>query len=452
MYNKIVTVNISLQTSAVSRTGFGIPIFVTDHVWFPERVRSYVDLEGVAGDVPTDSDAYIGARAAFSQDIPPAMVKLGRREIDDITFTPELVSSAGQVFELTVVGTDAIPVTVSFVTTTGSETADEITAALQGELEVLGVSAVTGVTSVDNIGTLTLSKSGVDTFYITDVGRLIHTTTSTESAADILEAITIVDNDWYFIATNDHSSAFVQAMAADIEARTKLYFVSLQDVANLAVYSDVATDTMSVLRQDQNFRTSAWYHDDADTAFLEMEYIAVAAPSDAGKKIWANNRTSSSAAKNASTGNPLSTTEKNNLVGKNANFTETVGGIVVTRRGQVSAGEWIDVIRNRDFLEARITEAYQNFLINEPVVPYTRSGILAVQNILESTLGRYVEAEGQPNILQADNPFKIRFPDRPDVSFGDVAARTFKGDFVAYLSGAIQVIKITGSLTYDAKS
>ena len=43
-YQPIVTVQISLETSAVQRASFGTIMFIEDHMWFKERSRSYTSL------------------------------------------------------------------------------------------------------------------------------------------------------------------------------------------------------------------------------------------------------------------------------------------------------------------------------------------------------------------------------------------------------------------------
>ncbi len=449
MYNEIVNVQISLETSAVSRAGFGTPLIISDNVWFKERVRSYTSFEGAAEDFPTTSKEYAALQSAFSRAVDPATVKIGRREVDDITFTPAAATAIGQVYTIEVLDTAGSTTTATFVTTTGSETPTTIATAL-----VTALGSPAGVTVVDNTGSLTLSKSGTDPYAVTDVtSNISYVTTTTETAADVMNEIVSVDDDFYFVASTDHTQAFVLALSTDIEAREKLYFVSTaeQDCIDTA-YSPTATDTASQLAQNNRFRTSYWFHHDADTVYPEMEYIAIGAPYDPGTIVWANERVSSESAKDTVTGKLLSVTQKTNLVNKFANFTEVVGGLTITRRGQVSGNEWIDVIRNRDFLVARITESYQNFLINSKVVPYTDIGIARTQTVLVSTLNRYVETEAQPSILQANNPYTINFPRRKDVPFGDIAARTFNGAFTAFLSGAIQVVDITGSLNYSAES
>lgn len=447
-YTPIVTVAISLDTAAVSRASFGTPIFITENFWFTERVRTYTDIDAVADDVPTDSDAYLGALKAFSQDIPPKFVKLGRREADEITLTAAAATAIGQTYAVTVVDTANVTTTATFTSVTGAETGITIVADLVADL-----AAVTGITVTDNLdGTFELAKSGTDDFAITNITRLTYAYSTTESAADALTAISAEDDDYYFVACNDHTDAFVMAMAAQVEALTKIYFVALQDSTNLGVYSEVATDTMSKLAQNEYDRTTAWYHDTADTTFPEMAFIAVAAPADPGKKVWGDNRVATvSASKDVSTGLVISTTQKNNLVAKNANFTETVGGIVITRQGTVASGNWIDEIRDRDFLESRTKEALQDLLIRTPKLPYTDAGIARVENALASTYSRYVETQTQPNILQAGTPYIITLPRRKDVAFSDITARSLSGEVVLYLTGSILSITINGSATYNAE-
>jgi len=449
-YESIVNVAISLDIAAVSRAGFGTIMLISDHVWFPERSRSYTKLTDAALDIPTSSDAYKMLVQAFSSDVKPSLVKVGRQDVDTITITPDAITAIGQIRSFTVVGTDDVAITATFTSATGSETAADITADWATDL-----AAIVGVTVVDGTGTLALSKTGTDDYCINTLNDVTYTTTTTETPADLMAALTAEDDDFYFVITNDHVQANVLLMAADIEARTKIYFVSVQEVDNLTAYSEVSADTMALLFQGNYFRTSAWFHDKADTTFPEANYAATLAPFDPGKKIIANNRvTGSTAAKDPTSGLLLSATHKSNLNARSANYTEVVGGITITRRGTVSGGATflVSLVRNRDFLVARITENYQNLLINKPVIPYTNSGIATVENVLDSTLSRYVETATQPNILQELNPYVITFPRREDVSFGEVASGVISGSFIAYLSGAVREVIIQGSMTYSADS
>lgn len=441
----ITNVQIRLETDAVSRAGFGIPIFISDHVWFTERVRVYSSITAAEEDLPLDSDAYKALQKAYAQQPKPKTVMIGRREVDNITFTPDAVTSTGQVFELTVTGTDSVAVTATFVTTTGSETATDVATAL-----VTGLSGVTGVTVVDNTGSLTLSKSGTAAYSVKDISRLSYVTTTTEDAGDVLQEIEDENSDFYFLAANDHSEAFVMAMAAAIETRPKQYFVSLQEAGALTALGEPATDIAGKLAENNYSRTSAWFHQTADTEFPEMGFIAIGSTYDAGKIVWYNNKIAGIAGStDPATGKKLSDTQRNNLFARNANWVVSKGGIDITRTGRVASGERIDIIRNLDYMTARLTEGLRDLQINSPIIPYTNFGIASVEATMRSILDRMVEEEGSPNILQASNPYTLTVPRAEDVPFADKAEGVLNIVFVAYLSGSIEIINVTGTLTYD---
>lgn len=444
----ITNVNISLQTTGVSRQGFGTPIFIGAHRWFTELVRAYTSQTAAAVDLPAGSDELEAVTRAFAQETPPATVKVGRRDVDLLTYTPDAVIAVGEVFEITVTGTDDVVIAASFTTTTGSETASAVVTALAAAL-----AGIVGVT-VGGTTTLTLAEATPGTpFAVTKRTKLTQAATVTELPAATIPAISAVDDDYYFIAAHDHTTAYILAMAAHVETLTKLYFVAIQDAAALVaqtVPSD-AGDTLGLLEDNNHFRTSGWFHQDADANFVEMGFIAVAAPADPGKKIWANNRVSGiSTSQDPATGLVLSGTQKNNLEGKNANLIEKVGGVDITRLGKVAANEYIDIIRNRDFLESRIQEGLQNKQINSPVIIYTNSGINEIRGVVTSVLNRSVSTETQNNILQNTDPYTTDFPRAEDVAFAKKQSRELDASFTAFLAGAIQITTITGVLTLDA--
>lgn len=439
----ISNVNISLETAAVSQAGFGVPLFISDHFWFKERVRLYPSTAAAQEDIPADSDAYKALEAAFKQSPQPEVVMIGRREADDITFTPAAVTKIGQVFSVAVVGTDDVKVTATFTTSTGTETATAVASAL-----ATGLAAATGVTIVDNTGSFTLSSTG--SMSVGGIKNLTHATTTSEAAADVLQAIEEENNDFYFVATNDHSEAFVLAMAAAVETRERIYFTGTQELGSIATLADPATDTAGKLFEANYFRTASIFHHEADEKFVEMAYICVAAPSTPGKKVWFNNRVAGfGKSAHPTTGKALTFTEKNNLNARNCGFIEPQGGLDIFRRGFVAAGERISTIRNKDFMTARLTENLQTMQINAPVLTFSDFGIAKVESVMRSTLDRMVETEQSPNILQAGNPYELFIPAANEVSFADKAAGVLNIEFVAYLAGAIEVVKVTGKLTYD---
>lgn len=447
----IANIDISLATSGVSRTGFGTPVFIGAHRWFPERMRTYTSVTGAAVDLPAGSDELIAVTAMFSQDRTPTVVKVGRRE-EDLILTPD-VPAQDDVYSFTITDTDGDVLNVAYTALVTDTDAEAIVDALKLLLDGdANIAAHVTSTKVGTGASATLQLSPIlttDTFHVAALVKLTDSYTATEVAATCLSAVEAVDNDFYFITTHDHTEAWVLAMAAAVEARSKLYFMSTADTATIATLAVPATDILGKITDLNYYRTVGMYHNTADTSFPECAWIGRCGPEDPGTITWANMKLAGVSAPLGAGGLVLTATEELNLSARNANFVQTVGGIDITRQGQVMGEEWIDVIRGRDLLEARITEAYQNLLINAGKIPFTDSGINMVRSVLTTVLTRYTETPSSPNILEAGDTYTIDFDLAKDVSAGDKAARTFNGSFTAYLSGAIHVVTVTGSLTYS---
>lgn len=85
----IVNVQIRRETTAITQLGFGTILILVETTAYSERVRSYSDMDGVADDFASSTAAYKMANAAFSQDISPERVKIGRKEVSE-TWTDAL--------------------------------------------------------------------------------------------------------------------------------------------------------------------------------------------------------------------------------------------------------------------------------------------------------------------------------------------------------------------------
>lgn len=77
---EIVQVNIDLQTTPITRVGFGTPLLLTEHANFSERTKVVASLTEVTdlGFATTD-EAYKMMAAVLSQEFPPRTIKLGRK-------------------------------------------------------------------------------------------------------------------------------------------------------------------------------------------------------------------------------------------------------------------------------------------------------------------------------------------------------------------------------------
>ena len=338
----IVTVDITLNTTAVSRQGFGTPIFISAHSYFPERTRGYPSLSSAKDDIPEDSPTYKALQSFFSQQPSVPLVFIGRRDVDETIITPDAIV-VGKVYSFGLATGTNTAVTVSHTAVVG-DTAEKVVGAW---VTYLASSPITGVT-VTKVGTGTTAKlklvSSSDPLVISSLVRVTDSYVTTETASQVLSAIEEENTDWYFVTAEDHTETFVLQMAEAIEARTKIYGVSVQQSSALSALTDPATDILGKLKASNYFRTLAVWHHEADTKFVECAFIGYNAPFDAGSVTWNLERLQGvSASADPVTGKRLTFTQKNNLASRNANFVDLIDGVVATREGKVAACEWIDL-------------------------------------------------------------------------------------------------------------
>lgn len=103
-------------------------------------------------------------------------------------------------------------------------------------------------------------------------------------------------------------------------------------------------------------------------------------------------------------------------------------------------------IRGRDNLQVDLDTAYTNFLVSQQgsKLPYNNSGIAQLEGICRDVLSRYV-IRGFIN-----TNFTTDFPNESKVPVADKQARIYQsGSFKAELSGAIELVAITGVLSLD---
>lgn len=440
----IVNVDITLNTVVVSKAGFGTPIFCASHSYFPERVRGYTSIAAAEDDIPTGTPTYKALTAIFSQQPSVEIAYVGRRDVDETIIKPSAVV-IGKVYSFDLAAGTGTATTVTYTAVTG-DTQEKI---VDGWVTQLTTTPIAGVTAT-KVGTganttFKLVASGANPVVISNFVRVTDSYVTTETAPDLLTAIQNENDDWYFMMCDDHTTTFVLAMAEAIEAREKLYFMSSQEAGSLSVLADPATDTLGKVKQANYLRTVGIWHHQADTEFVECSFAGYNAPYNAGTVTWNLARLQGvSASADPVTGKRLTYTQKNNLASRNANFVDLIGGVVATREGKSLGGEWIDILRGRDWLKVEISTDLQNWLLNQKgkKVPYTQGGIDSAESLVQQALQRGVDR----NFLSG---YETNFPLRKDVSFSDVANRRLVGcKFVGYLAGAIHVIKVQGELTY----
>lgn len=432
----IVNVQISLQTQGVTRAGFGIPLILGPNAGF-SGIRTYSSLTGVAADFATSTDEYKMARAIFSQAPRPTQVKI--RDISTPvvqvnTITPDVTVQEVFAYEVTINGE-----LFSF-TSDATPTAAEV---------------VTGLIALINASSQPVTASGTTTLILTSdsaglgftvaVGaRLanVPTTPNVGISTDILAAVQ-EDANWYALLTTNHDDVTIKDAAATIEALRKIYLVR-DDSSDIK--TAVTTDILSFLKNKTYLRTGIlWSGTPNDMGDAAWEGRVL--PLDPGSETWAFKTLA------GVTVDSLTDSEQNFLDGKNGNYYIQVAGINITKNGKMAGGEYIDVVRFRDWLQARIEEDVFAILANSDKVPYTDGGIAIIESALRKVLREGQQVGGIiPDFVNDSNVlvpgFTVTVPSAADISDSDKASRTLRDvEFTAQLAGAIHAVEIFGVIT-----
>ena len=207
------------------------------------------------------------------------------------------------------------------------------------------------------------------------------------------------------------------------------------------------------------FRSHGWFGRENDEQEVEdvpqsNSYIHVAATArglsfPAGRETWAFKRVAAVLPSN------ISTTLEVQLQEDNSNMVLRRAGRNITINGQVRGGEWIDVIRGRDWLQNDMQLRIFNLLLMNPKIPYTNDGIAKVENQMRASLlaatGRGIVAPDEYDEDGNKIPgFVVSVPNSATITPTQRASRVLVDcKFTARLAGAIHAVRVDGTLTYE---
>lgn len=435
----IVSVQIALQTAGVVRGDFGTPMIVAPLMTFPERVRVYTSYNAASEDnLPP---ALLTALSDCFGQIPrPRQVKVGRRVVlKAVIEVANLIALGtysfkvnGESYSYTADGTPTkAEIATGLALAVTSDTDEVITATAVGDtVEIAWIGAVGSVELLTNLQWGTISPLA-----------------ASSAVADDLDAILDEDSAWYGLVLTERVKQTQLDAAAWTEANDRLFITATNeaDVLNPAL----ATDLISVLKNTRYYRTAVLYHTNAATEYPDAAWAGRVFTIKPGGETWALKSLASV------TPSPLTSTQKQTVVSKGGNTFEFYQEqIALTNPGKVAAGEWIDVIRFRDWLKDTIQVNMTQMMINRDKVPYTDAGIQLCVNNLRKSLQEGQNVGGiAPDELDANNNtvpgFVITYPRSVELAPSIKASRTLSLGFTARLAGAIHVVEITGALAYE---
>lgn len=432
--DSIVNVSATLVSSAVSREDFGAICVASYHTNTVNLVEEYSSLAAMvtAGFSATDP-AYRAVAAILAQNPHATTIKVAK-----------LGTVPTEKHRITVnTATEDVTYTVKLNTTEFSHTATtgQTAAQIAGAIEDLITAGSEPVSATDNVdGTFDLAEDTPGAYYAVEIyddsgvpGGLMSiddTTTGYDLATD-LAAIALEDDDWYVLVLGGPKpAAAITAAATYCETNDKLFLAASADSD---IFGSGSSDIASAMKTASRARTSMWFHH-APAEFMDAALVGKMCAKDAGSATWVYKNLS------GITASVLSDTHVSNLEGKYASSYRTLGGsgrTVSGESGNVAAGEWLDVIRGRDWFANALQADLADLLFTSDKIPFTDDGIAQVEAVIRGVVSRGI----QRGFLTEDTTLPFVVPAAADISADDKAARKLTGISLGVrLAGAIHFI------------
>lgn len=151
----------------------------------------------------------------------------------------------------------------------------------------------------------------------------------------------------------------------------------------------------------------------------------------------------------------FTTDDMNKLSESGLNYFITVGSKNITVGGMTMGGEWMDVIRFRDWLKNDMQTRVVNLFVTNSKIPFTDAGIALIQNQMLASLkaGQDIGGIAEDEFDDDGNTivgYETSVPTASSLTSSEKASRKLTGlTFKARLSGAIHFAELNGSLTYE---
>jgi len=450
--NNNVLVNVLVESPPVAGAVFGVPALAANAgslgVGFTERVRFYETAGAVAADLTAgDIDAAVAGAltTGFSQS--PRVSKMAVIRLDAAASPMQLTwtigggaAAGGEVSTITIDGIEGS------YTSIAAGTAADVAAGLRADLTtVLAALAVT----VSGAGvTVVVTGDTVDDVFSYSSSVLAPFTVATavdesglEIASSLADAVALpASAGWYAFTLQSRADIHQLEAAIWVEANERLFLAqsSSPDILTASV-----SDLASVLAALNYQRTGVMYYG-VDASFAAFAWLCTTlqADPDAVTTIWAYKTLEGVAAE------AFSSTQRANLDVKNANYYPSFFGQGATWSGVTADGQKIDIRVTLDWVTARSREALASLLLRvsnlNRKIPYTDEGISQVSAVVRAVL---IQGENAGHFTPGSST--VSQPLAANVSPVDKAARLLRLEFVAELAGAIELVTVSGFVTFQ---
>ncbi len=443
--SEIVDVSITRETRAVSRGAFGTLLVAGDSEKLPKNDVTVLtfDADLVTGN---NFDAKINGSAItqvpFNTTSDQTMDDIATEfQSDALIATAVATGTPKRVITITAAGDETAPVVITDEAVTGGASQAGITKARTPAVrtrEYANIEAVAvdfATTDPEYIAAKALFDQNPNPGVI-KIGRV----DSGEDWSDAMDAIEAFDPDWYALAITERTQSDVLDVAAWVEAGERHLFATADSDVNI-LDSGVSSDLASQLQTLDYDRTLLVFHEDAATTYPEAAWIGDGFAKDPGSVTMKFRELTNVAA------NILTVAQSLAARNKNANVYETIGGRTITREGVVASGEFIDIMRDSDWLQTQLEEGIFALLADADKIPYDDGGIAAVESVVRQKLDAAITAgflTPRPD-LYGGQPYNVTVPASADVSQADKAARILRDvEFTATIAGAVHKVIVEG--------
>jgi len=271
------------------------------------------------------------------------------------------------------------------------------------------------------------------------IGRKLKGVDGTETWVEAMPLIAADSSAWYGFCIGDKTLADLQAVAAWAELNKKLFMISDDDANIIDSTGDIAE---YVNTQDYD-RTVVIYSDVADFATTDTcmgaAWMGLQFPKAPGSSNWAYKTLKGVVAYE------ITSAQRTTAFGKQCNLFEAIAGVSVTRYGTVGSGEYIDIIRGIDWLEAKIQEKVFNSFLNNEKIPFIDAGIQSIVSQISAALQEAADVGLIIGAEDEENGYTVSASLASAVSATNKLARNLPGiTFRATLQGAINKTTING--------
>ena len=432
--SEIVSVQIQLGTVNPARTGFGVPLILTQHSrWAGNLVRTYTSFAGVAADFLPGDMAYRAAQKIFSQPRRVRRVKIGRlappssgqRVVLDFTDHPTGTAIVGSI-EIAGVST---AISVAWNTNIATTLA-----ALDTAIEL--VTGAASVTTASPLCTVAIPSPFIAFANYSFPTAHVRETTLDQGIDVALTAAAILDGDFYGVILDTNSPRNLDKAARWCLANERLLFSAPQYTKpNQFVSGEFAAgaDYTALLA---NNSAIGLFTAGARSNFAEAAWVGLMFSYPAGSATYAFKSLAGTGA------DAFTSTQRTEIEAVKGNHYTNERNVGITRPGKAFGGQWIDVVIGLASTIADISEDLFALLLSEPKVPYTDEGIGQINASVRGSL-RSAELAG----IIAPGWTTIAAP-ASEQSEADRGARVYNGlTFEARLQGAIHEIVIAGTVT-----